>query len=192
MERCAGVLVGAPGFQRQWVGWERGSIGCLAWDNRNLYIGVSVADDLHVQSQSGNQIYRGDSLELQVDSDRQGDWNSSRLSPDDFQILFSPGDFNGLQPSAFRMRATESGQITDAPGHRIVVSAQRTSVGYDLEAAIPWSDLLITPRSGLVLGAALNANDNDILGAAVQEVMMSNVSTRTLTNPTTWGTMVLE
>ncbi|MBK8986141.1 MAG: hypothetical protein IPM39_08665 [Chloroflexi bacterium] len=162
----------------------------LGWDAANLYIAVAVSDDVHVQTQTGNQIFRGDSVDMQFETNLAR--ASSQLGPSNFQITFSPGDFVGLAPSAFRFQGTSQGQILDAPGgHRITLAAQKTAVGYNLEAAIPWADLSITPFSGLVLGVSLNANDNDTPGTAVQEVMKSHVSTRTFTNPTTWGTLTL-
>lgn len=163
----------------------------LAWDNTNLYIGVEVTDDTHVQSQTGNQLFRGDSVDMQFDTDRGGDLGDG-LSPDDFQITFSPGNFGSLPPSAFRFQGTENGRILDAPGgNNVTVDASQTAAGYILEAAIPWSDLNLTPSEGLVIGIALNASDNDSPGTAVQEVMMSHVSTRTLTDPRGWGTLTL-
>ena len=163
----------------------------LAWDAANLYIGVAVTDNIHVQTQTGNQLFRGDSVDMQFDTDRNGDFGPG-LSPDDFQITFSPGDFNGLPPAAFRFQGTADGRILDAPGgHHVNVQAQQTSTGYTLEAAIPWSDLNISPAEGLVIGLALNASDNDNPGSAVQEIMKSHVSTRTLTDPSSWGTLAL-
>ena len=163
----------------------------LAWDANNLYVGVEVIDDIHVQTQSGNQIFRGDSVDMQIDTNRDGDFGPS-LSPDDFQFTLSPGDFNSLLPSAFRSQGTVGGQILDAPGgHHVTMTAQSTPVGYNVEAAIPWSDLNLAPVEGMVLGLALNANDNDTPGTAVQEVMKSHVATRTLTDPTGWGTLTL-
>lgn len=163
----------------------------LAWDSLNLYIGVEVIDDIHVQTQTGNQIFRGDSVDMQIDTDREGDFGS-RLSPDDFQITFSPGDFAALPPSAFRFQGTTAGQILDAPGgHHVVIAVQRTAVGYNVEAAIPWTDLNLSPSTGMVLGLALNANDNDTPGTAVQEIMKSHVASRTLTDPSGWGTLTL-
>jgi len=53
----------------------------LGWDEDNLYIAVEVRDDIHVQNQTGNQIYRGDSLDMQFDTDRLGDFGNG-LSPD--------------------------------------------------------------------------------------------------------------
>jgi hypothetical protein len=163
----------------------------LAWDATNLYIAIEVLDDIHVQTQSGNLIFRGDSVDMQVDTNRTGDFGPG-LSPDDFQFTLSPGDFVSLPPSAWRSQGSTDGRILDAPGgHHVTMTAQRTAVGYNVEAAIPWSDLNLAPSEGLVLGLALNANDNDTPGTAVQEVMKSHVGTRTLTDPTGWGTLTL-
>ena len=164
----------------------------VAWDDVYLYFAFSVSDDIHAQSQSGNLTFRGDSLELQLDTDRPGDYGP-RLSPDDFQISLSPGDFGALSPSAWLFQGTGGGDMVDAPaGHTIVVAARPTADGYTLEAAIPWTDLGLTPTPGLVIGLAVNANDNDIPGAAVQELMKSNVPTRRFGDPTTWGTLTLQ
>lgn len=192
---------GAPVFESahlvyQFSGWDGTddltALWRLVWDISNLYIGVEVADDVHVQTQNGNQIFRGDSVDMQFDTNRAGDWGPE-LSPDDFQITFSPGDFATLPPSAFRFQGTANGQILDAPGgNNVSLKAQQTANGYRLEAAIPWSDLNLTPAEGLVIGLALNANDNDSPGTAVQEVMKSHIATRTLTDPTGWGTLTLQ
>jgi serine/threonine protein kinase len=164
----------------------------LAWDTTNLYVAVAVTDDTHVQTQTGSQLFRGDGVEMQFDSDRPGDFGPG-LSADDFQIALSPGDFAALPPSAFRFQGSDGGSFLNAPGGtNVTVAAQQTGQGYNLEAAIPWSELALTPTPGLALGLALNANDNDTPGTAVQEVMMSHVSGRTLTDPTTWGTLTLQ
>jgi hypothetical protein len=161
----------------------------LAWDEQHLYIGVSVIDAVHVQTETGNRIFRGDSLDMQFETNYAR--RSSQIGPSNFQIIFSPGDFNTLPPSAFRFRGNEQAQIRDFTGHAITVAAQKTAEGYNLEAAIPWSDIAVTPAPGMVLGVALNASDNDTPGTAVQEVMKSHVPTRTLTDPTSWGTLRL-
>lgn len=162
----------------------------LLWDEQYLYVGATVVDDVHVQTQTGNQIYRGDSLDMQIDTAPLA--NASQVNPETYQIILSPGNFGSLGESAFRFQGTESGRLVDAPGHHVDVQAQQTAEGYTLEAAIPWSDLDVNPAAGTPLGLALNANDNDQPGAAIQEVMMSHVSTRTLTNPRSWGTLTLE
>lgn len=175
-----------------WDGTEDVSVlWRLSWDEDNLYVAAEVIDDRHVQNYVGNQIFRGDSLELQFDTDREGDYGSA-VSPDDFQIILSPGDFADAAPSAFRFQGTDQGLIRDAAGsHHITLAAAVTSIGYTLEAAIPWADLNLQPASGLVLGAAFNVNDNDTPGSAGQETMKSNVPDRRLADPTSWGTLQL-
>lgn len=164
----------------------------LGWDEQNLYIGVKIVDDTHVQTQTGVNTFKGDSLEMQLDTNRDGDRSVTKVNEDDFQLAFSPGNFSQLTPEAFRFRGTAANRMDANPGHNIRVAAVKTSDGYTLEAVIPWADLGVTARAGLVMGLNLNANDNDSPGTAVQEVMMSNVSTRTFSNPTTWGMVTLE
>ena len=164
----------------------------IGWDETFLYIAVSVADDVHSQSQTGNQAFRGDSVELQIDADRGGDLGPT-LSTDDFQISLSPGDFGALQPSAWLFQGTAGGDMGDAPaGNLITVLARPTDGGYTLEAAIPWRDLNIAPTPGLVIGLAVNVNDNDHPGTAAQELMKSNLPGRRFGDPTTWGTLTLQ
>ncbi len=177
------------------AGWDGSedltAVWQLAWDSSNLYVAVTVTDDVHVQTASGNEIFRGDSVDMQFDTIRDADFGDA-LSLDDFQITLSPGDFVGSSPSAFRYRGPANGGILDAPGgNRVTVAAQPVGTGYTLEAAIPWTDLNLTPTAGMIIGIALNASDNDTPGTAVQEVMISHMPNRTLTNPTTWGTLTL-
>lgn len=164
----------------------------VGWDDIFLYFAAEVIDDSHVQTQSGSLAFRGDSIELQIDSDRAGDFGPS-LSPDDFQISLSPGDFAGLPASAWLFQGTPGGDMRDAQaGHGIVVAARRTDGGYVLEGAIPWRDLNLTPAPGLVIGLAVNVNDNDRPGTAAQEMMKSSAAGRRFGDPTTWGTLTLQ
>lgn len=163
----------------------------LAWDANTLYVAVAVEDDRHVQTQTGNQIFKGDSVSLQIDTAIAPDLGPG-LSQDDFQFNISPGDFLGIPPSVFRFRGSSSGSAVDAPGHNVVVAAQQVGEGYTLEIAIPWRDMDLSPVPGMVIGLALNVNDNDTPGTAVQEMMKSHVATRTFSDPSTWGTLTLQ
>jgi hypothetical protein len=163
----------------------------VAWDNENLYAAVDVIDDIHVQLNSSPQIYRGDSLEMQLDVDLPGDRLQDRPSQDDYQLAFSPGDFVEVGPAVFRFQGNASGRMVEATGHNIMIAAQQSPSGYTMEIVVPWADLSVTPREGLVIGLALNANDNDTPGTAVQEVMMSTAPDRAYLDPTTWGTLTL-
>ncbi len=175
-------------------GWDRTddvrAFWRLGWDQLNLYVAVQVEDDTHVQTQTGAEVFKGDSASLQLDTQREADFGP-QLSPDDYQIELSPGDFAQIPPSAYRFRGDLRGEATDFLGHSIQYAAASTGNGYTLEAAIPWRDLGVTPVEGLILGVALNVNDNDTPNTAVQEVLKSHIASRTYRDPTSWGTLVL-
>ncbi|MEM8860517.1 MAG: sugar-binding protein, partial [Chloroflexota bacterium] len=162
----------------------------LSWDEGALYLAIRVVDDTHAQFSTGAFTYLGDSLEIQLDTDRSGDFGEG-VSADEFQLEISPGNFADLGPEAWRFRGTNSNSYVDAPGHQIVVGSQQTAEGYTIEARIPWNNINVTPAEGFVLGANLNVNDNDTNGP-LQELMKSNISSRTYRNPTTWGTLTLK
>ncbi len=162
----------------------------LAWDADFLYLAVSVVDDHLIQTQRGDLIFKGDSVELLLDRDLGGDFADLKLSADDYQLGLSPGDLTTHDPPSQaylwypRDRAGEPAGVT--------VAAQAASNGYQLEAAVPWTLFGIAPAGGDRFGFALSISDNDNSGAAEQESLVSSVSTRSLTNPTTWGTLVLD
>jgi tRNA A-37 threonylcarbamoyl transferase component Bud32 len=178
----------------QYDGWDGiddvNALWYLGWDSANLYIAVVVTDDSHVQTQSDVLIYKGDSVDLQFDTDLAGDYGTS-LSPDDFQLLLSPGDFRAVPQALFLWQGT-SGRNELVASNQIVLNAQATADGYQLEAAIPWQNLSLQPTAGLTIGLALNVSDNDLPGTAVQELLKSNVETRTYLSPATWGTLTLQ
>ncbi|MCP4421402.1 MAG: protein kinase [Chloroflexi bacterium] len=182
-------------FVYQYDGWDGlddvNAFWYLGWDSANLYLAVIVTDDSHVQTQSDVLIYKGDSVELQFDTDIAGDFGAN-LSPDDFQLLLSPGDFNFVPQAAFFWQGSSSGINELVSTHHIVLNSQATANGYVLEAALPWQDLSLSPTAGLRIGLALNVSDNDVPGTAVQELLKSNVETRTYLSPATWGTLTLQ
>lgn len=158
----------------------------LGWDSANLYIAARVSDNLHVQTQTGNQIYKGDGLEIQIDTNLTTD-NGDSLTPDEYQVNLSPGDFSLLPPSANLGRGTSGGSMFDAPGgHHISVAARPVDDGYTVEAAVPWADMGLAPSAARSMRIALNVDDNDRPGEAVQETMYSNAPNRRLLDPTTW------
>ncbi len=175
--------------------WDRtednNALWRVLWDDDYLYLGVRVIDDQHVQVESGAAVYLGDSLELQIDTDRDKDYEAG-VSPDDYQIEFSPGNFAELSAEAVRFQGNANNALPELPGDNISIVSSRQSDGYIIEARIPWVDIGVRPRPDLVFGANFNVNDNDTIGSSRQEVMYSNVATRSYRNPTTWGTLTLD
>jgi hypothetical protein len=173
----------------RWSGLaDSSAVFYLGWDNTNLYLAARVTDDQYVQVSKGTTLYRGDSLEIQLDADLASDFAVAELSGDDYQIGLSAGNFGSIAPGAYRWYPSSKSGV---PAN-LVVAGKSASSGYTLEASIPWSVFAVTPSEGSRYGLVVSVSDNDAVGTAAQQSMVSSVSTRELFNPTSWGTFVLE
>jgi hypothetical protein len=171
-----------------WAGaGDLSGLYAVAWDEGYLYLAAQVMDDVHVQTQHGAQIFRGDSLELLLDVDLAGDFDDDALSADDYQLGFSPGALNGDTPEVYLWFPRD--RAGAPPG--VAMAAQAAGPGYTLEAALPWALFNVTPSVRQRFGFAISASDNDTPNTAEQQSMVSNVETRRLTNPMSWGTLEL-
>ncbi|HEX6304427.1 MAG TPA: sugar-binding protein [Anaerolineales bacterium] len=160
----------------------------VGWDEDNLYIAVRVRDDTYVQEESGVFLFRGDSLEVLLDTDVSVDFYVRSLSADDYQLGISPGSPSLGKDAEAYLWYPES---IEGPLSRVRVGTQEVDDGYRVEAAIPWSIFDLDPEEGMHFGFASSISDNDREGEAVQQSMVSNVPTRRLTDPTTWGDLTL-
>ncbi len=162
----------------------------IGWDNTYLYLAVKVRDDKYVQLAQGQDIYKGDSLELMLDVNLLDDFYTRQLSPDDYQIGIAPGRpaISDNNPETYLWYPTgKTGKLTNT-----VVKARYEGAIYRVEAAIPWSVFGISPYKGLRMGFALSVSDNDQEGKTVQESMVSSAAGRSLVDPTTWGEVTLK
>lgn len=184
----------APHIVEQEVSWD-GTMDIesrwrVGWDEQNMYLAIVVTDDTHVQTREPKFAYLGDSLELQFDTNIQGDYGPG-VNSDDYQYVVSPGNFAERTSGSFRFRGDAQGVMNDFVGSGAQVATWKTAEGYNMEMAIPWSDLGIQPTAGLTLGAAFSINDLDTPETAVQELMLSHVATRRWLDPSSWGTLEL-
>ncbi len=161
----------------------------LGWDESFLYVGVKVKDDRYIQNSTGEMIFKGDSVELLIDTDLQGDFSSTSLNADDFQLGFSPGkgSTSGVREAYLWYPNDREGSIS---GQVDVVSASTAGI-YRMEIRITWSVLKITPYAGMRLGFVFSVSDNDDPSNNIQQSMVSNIAGRVFTNPTTWGELIL-
>ncbi|MFL7813122.1 MAG: sugar-binding protein [Anaerolineales bacterium] len=175
------------------------------WDEDYLYLGVRVKDDKYVQEGVKEQIYLGDSIEILFDRYVSADYYLQAMTADDYQIGISPGRY-GIEtcyvisgkvmtgctpepPQAYMwFPKTEAGKKTE-----IKIGAIESGQGYQVEFKIPW-DLLgvANPHVGDHYGFAISISDNDKAGTLNQQSMVSNVSTRFYSDPTTWGDLYLK
>lgn len=173
----------------QWAGADDLSGSAQAcWTDTALYVVVSVMDNVHVQTQTGANIWRGDEVEIVFDGDLQGDFYSENASSDDVQLGLSAGDFDALPTSA------ELYFPTTRDAAEIDVAARRPAEavgGYRLEASVPWSLLGVTPAAGRSYGFCLALSDNDQVDQASQDSMVSHCLGLAVRTPTTWATMRL-
>jgi LysM repeat protein len=162
----------------------------LGWDATNLYLAVSVRDDVHSQTQNGEGIFRGDSVEFLLDGVLQSDRQQEKLSGDDYQIGLSPGDLIAETVPAQAYLWFPDGQT--GPLAAAMIAATATADGYILEASVPWDVLGIEPASGEEYRFTLSVSDNDLSGLARQQSMVSSTAARELTDPTTWDQLRLD
>ena len=161
----------------------------VGWDYQNLYVAAKVGDERYVQNASGADIYKGDSLEILLDANLCGDYYSTDInSGDDFQIGISPGNpgVTGNREAFLWFPQSQAGSRS------VAISAIQSGGIYRVEAAIPWSVFGASPFSGQTYGFSFAVSDNDDPSQNVQESMISAVVARRLTNPTTWGTLILK
>ncbi|HNZ01528.1 MAG TPA: sugar-binding protein [Anaerolineaceae bacterium] len=161
----------------------------VGWDNNNLYVAFKMIDDEYVQNATGADLYKGDSLEILIDTNLNADFSVTELNSDDYQIGISPGkpDVNGTREAYVWYPASVAG-----PRTQIQIASARGAGVTRIEVAIPWTVLGITPSSGLRLGFVVSASDNDSKASNVQQSMVSSASTRKLTDTSTWGILTLK
>ncbi len=161
------------------------------WDDTYLYLGVKVSDDIYVQNATGENLFKGDSLEILLDTNVSADYYVTTLSPDDFQLGISPGrpNVNGTKEAYLWLPTNIAGSRSQVK----IASLRSNAEGITrIEVAVPWTIFGVTPASGDHFGFVLSVSDNDNASENVQQSMVSNVKTRVLTNPTTWGDLTLK
>jgi hypothetical protein len=160
----------------------------VGWDGNNLYLGIRVLDQKYVQNASGPNLFKGDSLDILIDTDVSSDFYLAALNEDDFQLGISPGSpAPNKDQEAYLWFPSE---IEGARG-QVDIAARARGDGYVVEVSIPWSMLDSQPFNGQHLGFVFSISDNDNPNQNVQESMVSFVPIRTLTDPTTWGDLTL-
>lgn len=141
----------------------------LGWDPQNLYVAARVRDSVLSQSFTGEALWQGDHVMLLLDVPRQeGVRDKNKI----FQIGISPGNLKpgGVAPEIFQWTPTR----TSIAGAR--VGAQKTSDGYQIEAAIPWKSLGIEKVDrGFRIGYDVGFSDSDQIGEAIQDKITSLV-----------------
>ncbi len=114
----------------------------VLWDSTYLYVGMTVLDDtLHNDS---TYAHEDDSVEIYIDGDHN---HGTTYDSYDRQFIKGWND-----STLFEQHGETTGVLHGwAP----------ISGGYSIELAIPWSNLGITPTTGMTLGFSVGYNDDD-------------------------------
>jgi hypothetical protein len=160
----------------------------IGWDNTYLYLAVKVIDDKYVQNASGIDLYKGDSIEVLLDTGFLGDFSSPTLDGDDYQLVVSPGkpDTKGIKEAYLYYPSNVAGSRP-----QVKIGSVGGDGLYRIEFAMPWSMFGVTPSTGMQFGFAVSINDNDNPSVNEQQTLVSNDPDRVLTDPTTWTLLTL-
>jgi hypothetical protein len=160
----------------------------IGWDWNYLYLATKISDDIYAQNASGQDLYKGDSLELLFDSYLFEDFYWAEMSNDDYQLGISPGnpDVNGTKEAVVWYPRSGNGSRNS-----VVIGSARSDGVTRVEAAIPWSVLGVSPYAWAYYGFAFSVSDNDDTSSNYQQSMVSCVPGRSLTDPTSWGEVIL-
>ncbi|MCF6157330.1 MAG: hypothetical protein E3K32_01885 [wastewater metagenome] len=111
------------------------------WDDKNLYVGVKVLDnDLHNDSA---EPWHDDTIEIYIDANYNHGMSYDKY---DRQIM---------------VRYKDSTLFSKQEATGIEHAWAATPEGYNVEVAIPWSNLGITPSAGMKIGFDIQNDDDD-------------------------------
>jgi hypothetical protein len=162
---------------------------CYGWDPNNLYIAFSVQDDHIVQKYTGGNLWKGDHVEIWVDTQLQLDFDSTSNSADDFQLGLSPGNFADVPPDFFIFTPDQPREAYDSLVSWKVV---KTPTGYAGEVRLPKNVLKgLRPAAGQTIGVTFEPSDTDTPGGSEQELMLSSApqSAANWGNPSYWNNL---
>lgn len=163
------VLVGAGG---------NGSDNCsgsvqLLWDDNKIYALCTVTDDQLVHN--GGDVYEDDNVELYFDSNNS---KGGSYDYDDVQLSFNY--------DSKTIATIPSGYNTN--GIDFVVLP--TSIGYNVEASIPWSNIKCKDlKSDMLIGFEFMINDDDNGGSRDNKISWNATSDNAWQSAFSFGTI---
>ncbi|MFB3923334.1 MAG: beta-N-acetylglucosaminidase domain-containing protein [Terriglobia bacterium] len=112
----------------------------FGWDEKYFYVGVDVSNAALCQPFTGRGIENGDAFTLTLETAFRKHFESTRPMGDEYRLLFSPGNFAGVEPSIY---SDEDYLPPRAQPHNyaqeISTAWKRTANGFSGDIAIPVS-----------------------------------------------------
>jgi hypothetical protein len=168
--KISNITIGSKSadFSAQWRGM---------YDATNLYMLVEVVDANKVNHSNANW-WEDDAVEIFIDGNNSKGTSYDKVN--DFQL-------------GFRWNDTQihigSNSVTTTTGIKFAI--QNTTTGYNLEAALPWATIGVTPALGSAIGLDI-AVDNDN-GGTTRDFQATAFATTTTawSDPSVFGTVYL-
>jgi hypothetical protein len=136
-----------------------------SWTDAHLYIAYDVKDT-KLEAVNGG-LYADDGAEIFLDTLYN---RTASMDADDYQFM---ANINGLVSNS-----------------SVVVKVVKSTIGYTMEIAIPWTLLKKTPAAGMKMGLLLGNNDRDN-GLSSQFDNMGLINSGSYSRPNLWGDLVL-
>jgi len=129
----------------------------LMWDDTNLYIFITIYDDVLLDGIQTGSDYNYDGVELYMDAD-----NSKLPGPpydgvDDLQWRFNHGETVDQSDSGYGDAASWGDYITGTES-----AIEDTDLGWNLEIQVPLANIQVEPAAGTVWGFDAQINDADV------------------------------
>ncbi|MEW6096155.1 MAG: sugar-binding protein [bacterium] len=164
-----------------WQGKEDLSgIAMAQRDNKNLYLAIKVKDDNFVQPFTGDNILKGDHLELWFETPKGI-----------YQFGISPGDFEKLDSEILLWLPGVSTKKRQDMLRGIKIASIKTKTGYNLEAKIPLANLGIDSQKNKAIGFTLVISDTDNKAKPEQDTLLASSDLK-WNKPETFGKLVFK
>ncbi len=144
-----------------WNGADDLSVeSAISYDTENLYLAVNVRDDIPFNPYHPGTLWRGDSIQLAVDTRANALPGVHSYDEDDYELGFALTTKGSQKEITAIYESGRSRKVLDAIGF----SAFRMGKQTCYRIAIPWSALKMDPAPGRIFGLNFTANDNDGFG----------------------------
>jgi alpha-amylase len=145
------------------------------YDNTNLYILIEVKDAS--LSQDGPNPWDDDAVEIFIDGNND---KAATYDANDFQYGFR-----------WNIAANTTNMYGVGARTGITYAIPTVTGGYNLEVAIPWSTIGVTPVNGKLIGFEININDDDNGGAREATGSWYSAASNAYNNPGVFGAVAL-
>lgn len=173
--------------QADWAGVDDlSATGYVKHDDKNLYFSVVVKDNIQAQTNSGSDIWRGDSLQMAIDAGRATAVGQSGYAS---ELVFALGA--DKQPAQWRTTAPSGKTTGQQFNSAVAVERDETKKTTTYEIALPWEEILPNAMKEIParIGFSFLINDDDGTGRRGWMSYMDGIASSK--NPSLYGDLLL-